>query len=521
MVKSPISKIGLILLLIFLLPAIFYSAYEISHRNQSEEMIREIYTKQLDAILYSVNQYSSDVANGWASKINLMLKISDEPEDTVKLVLNEFLGVRNIFFADSIDGEDILVINNPEYPGYANAPSRIKTFLNGSSEKIARLYTYREGGFRKVEPFGNSILNNHSGDEETVFIFLLDEGTSDYTICGVALDPNIFINQVLSPKMQSIAGEEFILTATDLQADSLVYATVDSVAADDARQKPFWLLPDYNLGIKLQGKTIDELVKERFSTNLGLILALNVVLILAVWFVYRNVKKEIQLAQAKSDFVSNVSHEIRTPLSLISMYAETLEMDRIKEESKKKEYYSVITQETGRLANIVNKILNFSQVEADNKRYDFEELDLNTQVSSILKTYDSHLKSKGFQYHFAADHIIPRVRADREAVSEAIINIVDNAIKYSGDKKNINIKTGKSNGYSYVEISDQGIGISKSNLKHIFNKFYRVTSGAVHNTKGTGLGLSLVKHIMDAHEGRVEVESELDVGSTFRLSFPF
>ncbi len=115
--------------------------------------------------------------------------------------------------------------------------------------------------------------------------------------------------------------------------------------------------PDYKIGISLIGQTIEELVQQRALTNILLIGLLTLVLILGVWIVYRNIKKEVEIAQIKSDFVSNVSHELRTPLSLISMFSETLEMDRVKTEEKKREYYSIISQEANRLSKIVNSIL--------------------------------------------------------------------------------------------------------------------------------------------------------------------
>ena len=112
-----------------------------------------------------------------------------------------------------------------------------------------------------------------------------------------------------------------------------------------------------------------------------------------------------------------------------------------------------------------------------------------------------------------------RINADSDALSEAIINLLDNAVKYSKDKKNIVLATGDDNEWVFVEVKDLGIGIGKGDQKKIFEKFYRVSSVLVHNTKGTGLGLSLVKHIMDAHKGEISLTSELGKGSTFRLKF--
>ena len=239
-----------------------------------------------------------------------------------------------------------------------------------------------------------------------------------------------------------------------------------------------------------------------------------------VWIVYRNIKKEVEIAQIKSDFVSNVSHELRTPLSLISMFSETLEMDRIKSEEKKKEYYSIISQEANRLGKIVNSILNFSKMEAGKRQYNFVDSYLNDVAENVYRSYKFHLEQKGFTFKIIKDESIPIVRIDEEAVSEAIVNLVDNAVKYSDNNREITVRTGIESDFAFVEVEDKGIGIPEKDQKKIFEKFFRVSAGNVHNVKGSGLGLSIVKHVVDAHKGKIELFSEINRGSKFKLLLP-
>jgi two-component system phosphate regulon sensor histidine kinase PhoR len=351
-----------------------------------------------------------------------------------------------------------------------------------------------------------------------MFIDVTPAGINKLT--GLLVNPNEFIYRILSPKIQEIAEEEFIISVFNREENFQYNSTKDYDSTKVQQERPLWIFPNYKVGISLVGSTIEDLVKERVVTNIILISLLTLVLIVGVYIVYRNVKREVEIAQIKSDFVSNVSHELRTPLSLISMFAETLEMGRTKTEEKKKEYYSIISREANRLGRIVNTILNFSKMEAGKRKYYFEEKDLNTVIEKIFENYSFHLKNKGFKFDFHPRENLPAIIIDEEAVSEAVINLIDNAVKYSPDKKQIEIKTGLDSAFEFVEVADKGIGISHEDQRKIFDKFFRVSSALVHDTKGTGLGLSIVKHVMDAHGGKVTLNSKAGAGSSFKLLFP-
>jgi len=228
----------------------------------------------------------------------------------------------------------------------------------------------------------------------------------------------------------------------------------------------------------------------------------------------------MNLARIKSDFVSNVSHELRTPLALIRMYAETLSLNRVKTDDKKQEYYTVITKESERLSHLVNNILDFSKMESGRKVFNVENIDLNQVISNVLDMYVFHLEQKGFKYEIQLfDGKLP-ISGETQGISEAVINLLDNAMKYSPETKEVFIRTGLTDQYCWFEIEDKGEGISSSEQDRIFEKFYRVSTGLVHNTKGSGLGLSLVDYTMEAHGGNISLKSKLGKGSEFRLNFP-
>ena len=190
------------------------------------------------------------------------------------------------------------------------------------------------------------------------------------------------------------------------------------------------------------------------------------------------VSKEMALARLKSDFVSNVSHELRTPLALIRLYAETLELGRITTKRKKQEYYRIIRKESERLTALINNILDFSRIEAGRKEYEFRETDIADLVRNTLDSYRYQIEQQGFAFEESIDPDLPPVRVDREAIARALVNLVNNALKYSADEKFLGVKLYRANGAVKLEVVDHGIGITRREQSKIFEKFYR-TGGSV------------------------------------------
>ncbi|MCG8321384.1 MAG: HAMP domain-containing histidine kinase [Cytophagales bacterium] len=519
--KGPFPKISVVLIIVFLIPAVSYTVFEINSLSEDEEMIKEIYNNQLDAILFSVNQSSNDLAESWSKKILAQLDtISKDSDLDFRKMLEESWSLNAIVLFNDVTLKECGIYFKSDTITRDSYLSQLKKNLLTNRGKVDKLKGFMENGYRKLEPLGHIGLGERNFYIDNLLVFVLDQDQDFFQYAGILIHPQYFIEQGLAAKIQAISQEKFIIAAINGLDNSVVYATEPTPDNLKGQKRAFWLLPDYYLSIILKGKTMETLVQERATTNILLLIGLNLALFAGLWLVYRNLNKALQLAQAKSDFVSNVSHEIRTPLSLISMFAETLQMNRIRDENKKKEYYKVIGQEANRLAGIVNKILNFSKMEADKRVYHFKNEELNNIVDDVLKIYEYHLKNNDFVYEIIKQQDNLPVHVDRPAIEEAVINLIDNAMKYSGENNSIIIKTGTDGEFAYVSVKDHGIGISKSDKMHIFDKFYRAGKGEIHNTKGTGLGLSLVKHIVDAHKGKIDLISNLGEGSTFRILIP-
>jgi signal transduction histidine kinase len=274
------------------------------------------------------------------------------------------------------------------------------------------------------------------------------------------------------------------------------------------------------LGIKYQGTSVEALGQTWVHRSFLILGCLSLMIIGGLVLTKHIVSKEMALARLKSDFVSNVSHELRTPLALIRLYAETLELGRITTQEKKQQYYRIIRKESERLTALINNILDFSRIEAGRKEYEFRNTDIAELVRNTLESYRYQIEQQGFAFEESIDSNLPAVPVDREAIARALVNLVNNALKYSTDEKFLGVKLYRDNGVVKLEVADHGIGIARRDQSKIFEKFYRAGDPLVHNTKGSGLGLSLVRHITQAHGGEIAVESTPGKGSKFILSLP-
>jgi signal transduction histidine kinase len=274
------------------------------------------------------------------------------------------------------------------------------------------------------------------------------------------------------------------------------------------------------LGIRPEGTTIAD-ISNRWTRLAFMILgALSLLMGAGMILAYRNVSSELALARLKSDFVSNVSHELRTPLALIRLYAETLELGRISTAGKHQQYYEIIRKESERLSSLINNILDFSRIEAGKKEYSFRETDVADLVRNTLESYRFEIEQNGFQFEQKIDNNLPPLHVDREAIARSLLNLVNNAVKYSAAEKYLLVHLYRRNDKVNLEVVDHGIGIPVKEQVKIFEKFYRVGDPLVHNTKGSGLGLSLVRHIVQAHGGVLAVESAPGRGSKFIITLP-
>jgi signal transduction histidine kinase len=279
---------------------------------------------------------------------------------------------------------------------------------------------------------------------------------------------------------------------------------------------PWWRLVLFDN----QGKTVDQIVRKEKKLYGAILLGIFVLILAGVIMTLQAATHEAEIARLRSDFVSNVSHELKTPLSLIRLFGETLESDQLKDGEKRKEFSRIIARESQRLSYLIDNVLDFSKIDSGRKEYVLAKEDLVKVLSNTLETYQFYLRDQGFEFDVSLPRSPIIMPMDKDAMVQAFLNLLNNAEKYSGERKHIGVKMIAKKDEAWITVEDRGSGIPPSDLKHIFEKFFRVEHGPAREVQGCGLGLTIVKNTVESHGGRISVESEVGKGSRFIIKLP-
>jgi signal transduction histidine kinase/tetratricopeptide (TPR) repeat protein len=349
-------------------------------------------------------------------------------------------------------------------------------------------------------------------DSASMFGFSMDKGYfKDEILPSILAEMSLkdgFVVQIADEEDAVVAGEE-------IQEE--VSAGMQLSYSQGFKDRfPPWTIKIY--------QTSPSEAERQFGIRRNIYVLSVVVVIVAILFggvmAIRGTAKELRLAKLKSEFVSTVSHEFRTPLTSIRYLAELLQRGRVKEESKKQQYYESITHESERLSRLIENILDFSKIEAGMKEYEFEETDVAEMCRDVVSRFQEQDTDQEFTIESEVAVDLPKIFADKEAFPRALFNLLDNAVKYSGDSRKIQFRAWVDQNRIFLKVMDQGIGISKDDQDKVFEKFYR--SGDIQNStiKGSGIGLTIVSHIVEAHGGEVILESEPGKGTEVTIQLP-
>lgn len=306
----------------------------------------------------------------------------------------------------------------------------------------------------------------------------------------------------------------------DCSSDKMVYGNYVGTRDSEkiTTELPKWEDNIYYFGVRLperEAYIFGELKVWMISTIIVL-----VVLLLFAYSLFIILKQK-RLSEVQKDFVNTMTHEFKTPLSTIAISAKVLaESDIVKVDKRLIKYTGIIQEENNQLTKQVEKLLQMTDLEKEKIILKLETIDLNELLNKVAHHFELKINERDGSLKMSLEAGPNIIEADKVHLTNILYNLIDNAIKYSPEKVDINIKTNTENNILMLEISDKGLGISKENLPKIFHKFYRVPTGDVHDVKGFGLGLSYVKKLVQTHKWKINASSELGKGSMFTIEIP-
>lgn len=518
-----------------------FSIWNLKHIQRSEA-VEAALQRDFAHVLKIAEMKTWDEANDHIEPLRKAFPNGTEKKEEIEDVLHQVLSDHPEFaYAALYDKERHLFVsqmqpNREDDPvfcaGVGESISMVNNWLPMEAQSMAQhLHFLVEKHEDPIGFYGGWSIQNDQHKYWNLAYFLPPDSSKDRVVLGaVAFNDDYLQNKFLPSMMKDVLHGKSEILQTDANPPvMMIHPSKDNfpwVSSSNWDGKPeaertfSYVFPELTLAIKYQGTTVADISSHFLRLNYIVLTLLSLLMVGGIWLTYYNVSKEIKLARLKSDFVANVSHELRTPLALIRLYAETLELGRLTAKEKYQEYFRIIREESERLTALINNILDFSRIEAGRKEYEFKETDLGELVHSTLESYRFQIQQNGFAYEEKIAQNIPPVSVDREAIARSLLNLVNNALKYSKDEKYIGVSLYRANGSVNLEVTDRGIGIPPNEQDKIFEKFYRCGDPLVHNVKGSGLGLSLVRHIARAHGGEVRVESVPQKGSKFTITLP-
>ena len=342
------------------------------------------------------------------------------------------------------------------------------------------------------------------------------------------LDNKTYTNTV---KLDSLLQEEFktreidsdyFIEIRNTKKDSLLYSSIDNPSSDKSilysRNVPTSVLK--NSYVRVGFPHQKQMILARMGGLLIMSAVLLIIVLLCFLYMYRTIINQKNLSEIKNDFINNMTHELKTPIATVNAAIEGMQsFDVLADQKKTNRYLSVSSRELKRLSTLVEKVLNIAAYEKKELFLNIEPINLNDMINNIISTQSIKNAEKTVEIVFNETSTPTIIEGDRVHMTNVINNLIDNAIKYSEDEVKIDITITKDKHLNHLSIKDNGIGISPKHHHKVFDKFYRVPTGNLHDVKGFGLGLHYVKNIIEKQDASIELKSSLGKGSEFIISF--
>jgi signal transduction histidine kinase len=459
-----------------------------------------------------------DAANYYSTQLKLFNYLYNNPRDPIDE------GYKKLLRAARME------LEKSSSPGIAKNPEELeRDLLNNERYLLLVKKVFNEKGlFHNSENNdGLQLFHLNAAPDTNIYYYNLEMGADKSSVIfGFTLNTAKLLNQIIPELLKRIKPDDDVIFTIRDNRQNVIYTSNPSTnGAYNSGYLSSRTMSGIAAGWQIllsdrEGKTITQLAEENKTGALLLLGGAVLVTLAGIIIIIRSAVKELELSQMKTDFVSNVSHELKTPLSMIRMFSETLDSDINMNESQRKEFTHIIKKESERLSQLVNNILDFSRIEQDKRKYNIERADLAALVKSITDIYRAQLCEKGFKFTVQLPYGEVISCIDKEAISRVIINLLNNAEKYSDNNKEIIVKLLANADTAEIIVEDRGIGIPGGDLERIFDRFYRSSNSEKLAAGGTGLGLTIAKNIVRAHHGKIEVLSTENKGSCFFVFLP-
>jgi signal transduction histidine kinase len=411
--------------------------------------------------------------------------------------------------------------DNEEMKGLAEKIHILEYSISSSVKHTEYLLAFLQDG-EIAEP--DTEINNHrikiNINGKSYFLSLFP--TNDHEQWGLIMDQDDILNNSVYQSIITNTGiSDLRWELTDANGEQLLKSEIIPEEASPVyvifpSDLPTWSLtffPEYT-GL------FNSLFRRGAGIFLYIFIAIVVILTFGLFFTLQTVNNEMHLSKMKSYFMSTVSHEFKSPLTSIRQMAEMLVHGRVPSPERQYKYHTIILQQSERLSHLIDNILDFSKMEEGQKIFRFEKADITPVVENVVESFKDHTALQGFIIGLSIPEPVPEFVFDREAMEQVMHNLLDNACKYSGDSRKIEVQLLSSGNRVIISVRDYGIGLKKEEHDRVFSRFYRAGEELTQTVKGSGIGLTIVKQIVKAHNGTIDVESEIGKGSRFTVRLP-
>ena len=395
---------------------------------------------------------------------------------------------------------------------------RVSTLLQASTLPRHRL---------QLDPNG-TYVDELDPDTRVVYRFVVDRDGEVVGVSGFVIDVDRFereyLPRTLAGALASLPGDvrdNLVVRVTD-GAERVVTATHDEPGQADVLAGRFdFVFRDWEVSARSRHTAAARILQSNAATTWWLTALMSFAVLSGVMLTWRASSREQRLARMRSAFLANASHELRTPLASLAVFGEFLRRGRVTAPGKVAEYGCHIEHESNRLRQLIDNVLDFARIESSTVEYCRREIAVEDVVGVAIRTVDARRERDGFTIAVAcSESAAPAVRVDAQAMTQVFVNLLDNAMKYSGRSRRIRVGLSVRDGCAAVSVQDFGIGIAPDDRERIFQQFYRTAEAVEEQVGGTGLGLAIARHVVQAHGGSIEVDSRPGAGATFTVLIP-